>query len=221
MNIKERLKGGIIGAAVMLLVLSATPLLARAIGEDVRIYFNNIRVAINGNQAQLENEPFVLNGRTYLPLRDIASLFGYDATWESETNTVHLTEQIPTGAIPNYPAHQPPPTPIPAPAPTSPGHMQTPSDMPTTQTNPPQIHSHSRPANPRITQERAIEIAYEELARREIEASHRASSGMSFERGRWVWELEFRAAQRYRGRHIIELYICADTGEVVKFEWDD
>ncbi|MCL2371783.1 MAG: stalk domain-containing protein [Defluviitaleaceae bacterium] len=204
MKAKERLKGGIIGAAIAALILTATPLVARVISNDVTIYFNNISVAINGNQAQLENEPFVLNGRTYLPVRDIANLFGYNATWESETNTVHLTERIPAGAVPNYPAHLPQPE---APPATTTGTAYT--------------SRNNRPASPTITPARAIELAYEELSRLGIEASHRASSGLDFEQGRWVWELEFRAAQRYRGHHIIEFYICAGTGEVVKMEWDD
>jgi len=73
-----------------------------------------------------------------------------------------------------------------------------------------------RPRNPAVSLDRAIEIAYADLAERGIDAVYRADSGMDWERGQWVWELEFRS-----GRNMIEYYINVDTGEIVKFEWDD
>jgi len=74
-----------------------------------------------------------------------------------------------------------------------------------------------RPQNPAISRQRAIEIAYADLARRGIAASFHAASGMDWERGQWVWELEFRPAQ---GRGMIEYYINVNTGAIVKFEFD-
>ena len=73
-----------------------------------------------------------------------------------------------------------------------------------------------RPQNPAISLDRAIEIAYADLARRGISAEYRTHSGIDWERGQWVWELEFRS-----GRDIIEFYINVDTGAIVKFEIDD
>ena len=71
----------------------------------------------------------------------------------------------------------------------------------------------SRPSNPLVSRAAAIEIAYAYLASRGMDASFRRDSGMDWERGRWVWELEFRA-----GRTEIEFYIDVQTGEIVKFE---
>ncbi|MCL2222600.1 MAG: PepSY domain-containing protein [Oscillospiraceae bacterium] len=79
----------------------------------------------------------------------------------------------------------------------------------------------SRPVNPAISLQRAIEIAEEDLAERGINATFHTDSGMDWERRQWVWELEFRVADAQRGRHVIEYYINVDTGEIVKFEWDD
>jgi len=79
--------------------------------------------------------------------------------------------------------------------------------------------SGNRPSNPAISLERAIEIAYEDLARRGINATYHSNSGMDWERGQWVWELLFRT----QGERMpfIEFYINVDSGEIVKFEWDD
>ena len=70
-----------------------------------------------------------------------------------------------------------------------------------------------------ITLERAIEIAYADIAARGINASFRSDSGLSWERGQWVWELLF-ATQGER-MPLIEYYINAENGNIVKFEWDD
>jgi len=70
-----------------------------------------------------------------------------------------------------------------------------------------------------ISLDRAIENAEADLRRRGINATYRSNSGMSLERGQWVWELLFRT----QGERMpfIEYYINADNGNIVKFEWDD
>jgi uncharacterized membrane protein YkoI len=76
-----------------------------------------------------------------------------------------------------------------------------------------------RPLNPTISLERAIEIGYEELARRGYTGTFRERSGLDWEYGQWVWEIEFRVVGGRRP--FVEMYINVDTGSVVKFEWDD
>jgi len=73
-----------------------------------------------------------------------------------------------------------------------------------------------RPANPPITRERAIEIAENDLHARGHSGTFRSVS-LDWERGQWVWEVEFRS-----GRTEFEWYINVDTGAIVKFEidWD-
>jgi len=117
-------------------------------------------------------------------------------------------------------------TPIPLPS-HEPTHTQEstvppPQDTPS-HTSPPTSSpsggQNNRPSNPAISRQRAIEIGYEELARRGYTGSFRNSSGMDWERGQWVWEIEFRVEG---GRlPLVEMYINVDTGAVVKFEWDD
>ena len=111
------------------------------------------------------------------------------------------------------PAATPSPTPQISPSPSpSPSPHASPSPSP----RPDQT---SRPVSPAISLDRAIEIGYEELARRGHTGSFRNHSGMDFERGQWVWELLFNVQG---GRlPFVEMYINVDTGVVVKFEWDD
>ncbi|MCL2190532.1 MAG: PepSY domain-containing protein [Treponema sp.] len=74
------------------------------------------------------------------------------------------------------------------------------------------------PSNPNVSLEDAIGIAAGYLDSRGIEAVFARHSGMGLERGRWVWELEFRNV--HNQRIVYELYVDVDTGEVVKFETD-
>ena len=115
--------------------------------------------------------------------------------------------KAPGGATGAAPSPSPQVSPRPAPSPQaspspSPGRGQA-----------------GRPTSPAISLERAIEIGYEEIARRGHTGTFRNHSGMDFERGQWVWELVFRVQG---GRlPLVEMYINVDTGAVVKFEWDD
>ena len=201
MNIKERFKGAVIGGIFTFVLMTAMPTAARVAQETITVNFNNIRVAVDGRHIQTEKEPFIFEGRTYLPTRDIAEAVGFDVTWESETNTVHLASRTNLNVVPNYPPHP---------------STQTPRPTATPSTN----HGReNRPTNPTISRERAIEIAYEDLEIRGINATFRSDSGMDWERGQWVWELLFRT----QGERMpfIEFYINVDSGEIVKFEWDD
>jgi hypothetical protein len=185
MKHKEKLKGAVIGAIVTFILMTAVPALART--EVITVHFNSIRIAIDGRLVQTENEPFIYQGRTYLPTRDVADAMGYDVTWENSTNTVHLTSRGSLNIAPDYPPHQPLATPL--------------------------------PTSPAVSLERAVEIAYNDLSERGINAAFRSDSGMSWERGQWVWELLFRT--QGERKPFIEFYISVDNGNIVKFEWDD
>ncbi|MCL2853643.1 MAG: stalk domain-containing protein [Defluviitaleaceae bacterium] len=221
----ERLKGVVIGIILTLALMTAIPATARVTQETITVNFNNIRVAVNEQHVNTEFEPFIFQGRTYLPVRDVADAMGFDATWEDATNTVHLTARA--NVVPNYPPHRPAQTPAFSPSPSpmhspSPQFSPSPSPMrsPSPQFSPnpsPGGNQGGRPSNPAISLDRAIEIAYADLSARGISATFRANSGMDWERGQWVWELEFRPNGQ---RGVIEYYINVNTGAIVKFEWD-
>lgn len=101
------------------------------------------------------------------------------------------------------------------PAPTP--YQATPAPIPSPSPSPNQ--GGNQLGSPAISLERAIEIGYGEIARRGYAGSFRTHSGMSWERGQWVWELEF--AMQGGRLPLVEMYINVNTGAIVKFEWDD
>ena len=79
----------------MLMVLSSTTsvLAAGTKTKTATLTYSNIEVTIDGKQVELKdkNEPFVIDGTTYLPVRAIGEALGLDVAWDGETSTVALT----------------------------------------------------------------------------------------------------------------------------------
>lgn|GEM_PF-4991178 len=119
---------------------------------------------------------------------------------ESQVESPITTPQLQPTPI----ASPPPPTPAPPPPPT-PSHSTGGHES---------GHSHHA-----ISLDRAIEIANADLANRGINATYRSNSGLDWERGQRVWELLF--STHGERMPLIEYYINADNGNIVKFEWDD
>ena len=111
-----------------------------------------------------------------------------------------------------------PPSPPPAPPPPPPSTSAPPPPA-SPPANPPASGQGNQSSNNTISLDRAIAIAYADLASRGISATYRSNSGIDFERGQRVWELLFRT--HGERMPLIEYYINAENGSIVKFEWDD
>ena len=111
---------------------------------------------------------------------------------------------------------QPAQTPAPAvQQPVQPPVVQQPVQPSVTTSN-----RNTRPTNPAITRDRAIEITHAELARHGLTGTFRSIS-MDWERGQWVWEVELRTNSANRWQREFEVYVNVDTGTVVHTEFDD
>ena len=107
---KERIKGLVMGL-ILGLTLSATVVMA---APQVAELVFGVRVSLDGQMINFEEDmrPFVIGGRTFLPVRAIADAVGLDVGFDDATNTVLLT----SGGQPPAPPAPPeqPPTPPPA-----------------------------------------------------------------------------------------------------------
>ena len=170
----------------------------RTAQEAIVVNFNNIRIAVNGTYVVTEYEPFIFQGRTYLPVRDVANAMGFDASWESAVNTVHLTSR--TGAVPDYPEH---------------GQTQTPPQTANI-TIPANIVPRSParaggPATPAISAQRAVELARDHLISIGVTSARFNYVYMDRENGVWVWSIEFDG----QGRDY-EFYVNVETGAFLR-----
>jgi len=84
---KQRLQGMVMGALLMVLLLSATVVYAN--NRVTREITYGINVMLNGEMVQFDYDtrPFVMDGRTFLPLRTLAELVGLPVDFDPATNT--------------------------------------------------------------------------------------------------------------------------------------
>jgi len=110
---KERIKGIVVGFLLCALLSTSVMVMATPRTETRQITYG-IQVNFNGQLVQFtdDNQPFVMGGRTFLPLRAIADLLDLSVGFDPDTNTAYLGNRTPTTPTPQ-------PTPSPTPAPTT------------------------------------------------------------------------------------------------------
>lgn len=59
------------------------------------VNYRNIKLTLNNNPVTVlpANEPFIINGTTYLPLRAVAESLNFNVTWQDATSTVVMTSK--------------------------------------------------------------------------------------------------------------------------------
>lgn len=58
--------------------------------EKISVIYQNIRVTVDDKELTTSNEPFIYNGTTYLPVRDVAEAVGKKVSWDNEKKIVRL-----------------------------------------------------------------------------------------------------------------------------------
>ena len=94
---KNAAKGYVMGfLSAILLIALATAAYAAARHESLEVFFNNIRIVVNGElitpRDGLGNvvEPFIVDGTTFLPVRAVADALGQTVEWDGATQTVYI-----------------------------------------------------------------------------------------------------------------------------------
>ena len=96
--LKEKLKGFVVGVVLTSLVVGTIPTMAEKITKSAELLYNNIKVVIDGKQADLKDaqgntvEPFIIDGTTYLPVRAVSNALNKAVSWDRATQTVYLGE---------------------------------------------------------------------------------------------------------------------------------
>lgn len=85
------MKKTIIALILGIMIGSAGTAFASLEGE-VTAVFAQFKMMINGQEKQLETTPLVYNGTSYLPVREMANLVGYDVTYKADSRTIELED---------------------------------------------------------------------------------------------------------------------------------
>lgn len=103
---KKNSKKLVVFVAVMMLTLSfASSGFAANTMSNLKAYYKNITVYKNGGLFNFSHEPFIVDGTTYVPLRDMAEMLDKEVTWDGVSykigvndkpgqSTVELTQQV-------------------------------------------------------------------------------------------------------------------------------
>lgn len=84
-------KSFIAGFLVCAVLLTGAAALADGFWSAIDVLFNSVKINIDKKPVDLEN--LVYNGRTYVPLRDIAGLFGKAVEYDQNTQTIDLIDK--------------------------------------------------------------------------------------------------------------------------------
>lgn len=66
-------------------------LLAKSGARSISVTYRNIRIMLQGKQVSTTEEPFIFEGRVYVPLRLLSEQMGQQVTWNSASNTVAIS----------------------------------------------------------------------------------------------------------------------------------
>mgnify|MGYP002724343258 FL=1 len=91
MNNKRNRRIAMIVAVLMLTIAFSTTGFAAWMGKTIDVSYRNISIWVNGEMKQARDangvvvEPFIYNGTTYVPIRGISQMLGYDVSFD-QTN---------------------------------------------------------------------------------------------------------------------------------------
>ncbi|MNH78564.1 hypothetical protein D3C73_308700 [compost metagenome] len=83
------MKKMIIGLVLGMMIGSAT--VAAAAPGTVQAVIAKLSFFVDGQSKSLKSAPLVYNGTTYLPVREVSGMLGYDLDFNSKTNKINFT----------------------------------------------------------------------------------------------------------------------------------
>ena len=88
-ELKREVRAFVLGALLMALIPTSVVF---ANSQLVEIFFNVNAVTLDGQTIELgdDEQPFILEGRTFLPVAAVARALGLTVSWDGATQTVHL-----------------------------------------------------------------------------------------------------------------------------------
>jgi mevalonate kinase len=58
--------------------------------KTIEVFFERVKIAVNGQPSQIDKDSILYNGSVYVPLRSLGEMLGAEVGWEAESRSVHL-----------------------------------------------------------------------------------------------------------------------------------
>ena len=65
-----------------------------AIGDKIEAVFSQFTFVVDGETKELDADPIVINGSSYLPVRTVANLVGYDVIYKADSRTIEFVTPV-------------------------------------------------------------------------------------------------------------------------------
>lgn len=99
-------KAFILGTVVAL-SLSSTLVVASTGLRNIEVSYRNIRIIVDGVYVNTPDEPFIYQGRTYLPIRAVTEALGQKVEWDEWTSTVSISPVVEKNYLPRPAVNRP------------------------------------------------------------------------------------------------------------------
>ena len=80
-------------AVICMLAFSASAAMASNVARTITVYYQDIKMYVDGMRVNLSAEPFIYNGTTYLPVRAAGEALGEDVYWDGSTRSIYIGER--------------------------------------------------------------------------------------------------------------------------------
>lgn len=80
-------------AVICMLAFSASAAMASNVARTITVYYQDIKMYVDGMRVNTSAEPFIYNGTTYLPVRAAGEALGENVYWDGSTKSVYIGER--------------------------------------------------------------------------------------------------------------------------------
>lgn len=84
----------IIVVFISLIVGLTSNAFAVTIDEKIQAVYADFNFLVNGEVKEINTLPVVIDGTSYLPIREITNMLGYDVTYKADSRTIELNNSI-------------------------------------------------------------------------------------------------------------------------------
>jgi hypothetical protein len=87
-----------VAALTLGLLIGSAGTAVAATNDTVQAVFAKFNFIVNGSEKKLATDPLVVDGTSYLPVREVAGLLGFGLEYDADSRTIKLDNGISTGA---------------------------------------------------------------------------------------------------------------------------
>lgn len=88
---KKQIIAYIAGVATTLVIVCQAPIMADNVSKLKEIFENTVKIKVEGNDKAIDN--FIYNNKTYVPIRDVSELLGFDINWDNLTRQITIAKK--------------------------------------------------------------------------------------------------------------------------------